>query len=113
MDGDWGQWGSYTTCSKTCGTGSRSRSRACDKPSPSNGGLSCVLAQGGRALNEIETQNCNDGDCIGEWCLLYLILSKDIRRWTIRLNVIIDNDINQATNITFDYHKRLKTSVID
>ncbi|KAJ8315039.1 hypothetical protein KUTeg_007189 [Tegillarca granosa] len=41
IDGSWGAWESWGTCTVTCGTGSYSRSRQCDNPAPANGGLQC------------------------------------------------------------------------
>ena len=37
VDGNWGDWSGWTDCSVTCGTGTRSRTRFCDDPPPSNG----------------------------------------------------------------------------
>ena len=34
----WGEWGNWTTCSETCGEGTKSRTRKCDNPKPSGGG---------------------------------------------------------------------------
>nr|XP_034327535.1 uncharacterized protein LOC105323126 [Crassostrea gigas] len=42
IDGAWSQWGSWSTCSVTCGGGKQSRSRACIDPPPANGGKDCV-----------------------------------------------------------------------
>jgi len=38
---NWGPWGSWTGCSRTCGTGTKTRSRTCTNPAPSNDGLQC------------------------------------------------------------------------
>ena len=59
VDGQWGPFGSWSTCSQTCGGGVRTRQRSCDSPPPSNGGADCV----GRATRE---RNCNTNACPGE-----------------------------------------------
>lgn len=53
--GDWKQWGA---CSVTCGTGTQTRIRYCNSPSPSNGGSDC---QGPRE----DTRPCLQGNCPG------------------------------------------------
>ena len=58
VNGQWGAWGAYSTCSKTCGTGQRSRARTCTNPAPSNGGSNCVGSSS-------ETSNCNTDSCPG------------------------------------------------
>ena len=58
VDGQWGNWCVYETCSKSCGSGTKVRTRHCDDPLPSNGGQSCV----GDAHNEI---TCNTDTCPG------------------------------------------------
>ena len=56
VDGGWSTWSSWNTCSKSCGTGQQERRRSCTKPSPSNGGKTCVgLTREDRACN---TLNC-------------------------------------------------------
>ena len=52
--GNWGAWGE---CSKTCGTGTQTRSRPVWQQ-PANGGSACP--------NLTETQNCNTLDCV-DW----------------------------------------------
>ncbi|XP_052263932.1 coadhesin-like isoform X2 [Dreissena polymorpha] len=42
VDGNWAQWGAWTTCSVTCENGTQSRTRDCTNPSPTNGGLNCT-----------------------------------------------------------------------
>ncbi|XP_058973764.2 transmembrane protease serine 6 isoform X1 [Pocillopora verrucosa] len=56
VDGKWGVWGKWTTCSKTCGGGYMSRSRTCNNPAPQNGGRPC---QGPSS----ERTSCNDQKC--------------------------------------------------
>ena len=56
VDGKYGAWTSYSSCSKTCGGGSQKRTRKCDSPAPAHGGKECVgIAEQSRACN---TQNC-------------------------------------------------------
>ncbi|XP_022809510.1 furin-like [Stylophora pistillata] len=56
VHGGFTQWSSWTSCSKSCGEGLRSRSRSCTKPRPLNKGKGCS----GSAL---ETRTCNMGIC--------------------------------------------------
>ena len=58
VDGKFGAWGPYSTCTKTCGIGTQERNRICNNPPPSAGGKDCV----GPAY---ETQKCNINDCPG------------------------------------------------
>jgi len=56
VDGMWSSWGEYSTCSVTCGAGTKQRTRTCTDPAPSNGGNTC-------AENDLETSGCNLGTC--------------------------------------------------
>ena len=56
VNGGWGDWKPFGDCSKTCGYGTRTRSRECDNPPESNGGLDC---RGDRT----ETSVCFEKDC--------------------------------------------------
>lgn len=56
VDGGWGQWTTWSTCSVACGDGQETRSRFCNDPAPSNGGQDCS------GVSE-ESRSCNDGDC--------------------------------------------------
>lgn len=57
-DGAWSDWEEWGTCSLTCGDGTKTRSRTCDNPAPSNGGADC-------AGDAVDTEACNDGACPG------------------------------------------------
>ncbi|XP_050966448.1 A disintegrin and metalloproteinase with thrombospondin motifs 3 isoform X3 [Labeo rohita] len=56
QDGAWSAWSKYGTCSRSCGTGVRFRTRQCNNPVPSNGGQDCP------GVN-YEYQLCNIDDC--------------------------------------------------
>ncbi|KAM9446706.1 A disintegrin and metalloproteinase with thrombospondin motifs 3 [Clarias gariepinus] len=56
QDGAWGVWTKYGSCSRSCGTGVRFRTRQCNNPAPSNGGQDCP------GVN-YEFQLCNTDDC--------------------------------------------------
>lgn len=42
VNGAMGPWSDWSTCSVTCGTGTRVRMRTCNNPKPENGGLPCT-----------------------------------------------------------------------
>uniref|UniRef100_A0A7N8X2L5 ADAM metallopeptidase with thrombospondin type 1 motif, 3 n=1 Tax=Mastacembelus armatus TaxID=205130 RepID=A0A7N8X2L5_9TELE len=56
QDGVWSPWSKYGSCSRSCGTGVRFRTRQCNNPVPSNGGQDCP------GVN-YEYQLCNTDDC--------------------------------------------------
>ncbi|XP_060742765.1 A disintegrin and metalloproteinase with thrombospondin motifs 20-like [Tachysurus vachellii] len=56
VHGEWGPWGPYSVCSRTCGGGTRSTSRDCNRPEPRNGGRFCV----GRRM---KFRSCNTEPC--------------------------------------------------
>ncbi|TRY89719.1 hypothetical protein DNTS_009297 [Danionella cerebrum] len=56
QDGAWGTWSKYGSCSRSCGTGVRFRTRQCNNPAPSNGDQDCP------GVN-YEYQLCNTDDC--------------------------------------------------
>ncbi|XP_053559303.1 A disintegrin and metalloproteinase with thrombospondin motifs 3 [Bombina bombina] len=56
QDGNWGSWTKFGSCSRTCGTGVRFRTRQCNNPMPVNGGQDCT------GLN-YEYQLCNTEEC--------------------------------------------------
>ncbi|GAA6226448.1 A disintegrin and metalloproteinase with thrombospondin motifs 12-like [Lates japonicus] len=42
VNGAWGQWSTWSHCSRTCGTGVQSAERECDNPKPEFGGKYCT-----------------------------------------------------------------------
>uniref|UniRef100_A0A3B3BUW3 ADAM metallopeptidase with thrombospondin type 1 motif 20 n=1 Tax=Oryzias melastigma TaxID=30732 RepID=A0A3B3BUW3_ORYME len=56
VHGEWGPWGPYSVCSRSCGGGTRSAARDCNKPEPRNGGRFCV----GRRM---KFRSCNTEPC--------------------------------------------------
>ncbi|XP_043922260.1 SCO-spondin-like [Protopterus annectens] len=54
--GNWSDWSAWTTCSRTCGGGIQTRSRACDNPPPERQGDFCEGPS-------TEVQSCNADSC--------------------------------------------------
>lgn len=55
-DGGWSEWGNWTQCDKTCGTGKQVRERTCTNPPPDVGGKDCEGP-------EEDVQNCKLTEC--------------------------------------------------
>ncbi|XP_061539337.1 LOW QUALITY PROTEIN: hemicentin-1 [Phycodurus eques] len=64
INGNWGPWSSWGSCSKTCNGGQMRRYRTCDNPRPANGGRACAGA-------DAQIQRCKTATCPvdGNWGL--------------------------------------------
>lgn len=59
-DGGWSEWGDWTQCDKTCGTGKQDRERTCTNPPPDPQGRDCEgPAEESRSCNLIECRKCS------------------------------------------------------
>ncbi|XP_062584887.1 uncharacterized protein LOC134246515 [Saccostrea cucullata] len=56
VDGLWGEWGFWSSCSVSCGNGTQQRSRVCNNPVPDNGGMDCHDSS-------TEKKSCNERKC--------------------------------------------------
>ena len=63
VNGGWGNWNDWATCSATCGGGVQSRTRGCTDPSPQGSGDQCPTDANN---DEEETQACNGMTCAPE-----------------------------------------------
>ena len=68
MDGVWGAWEKWSSCTKTCGKGNKTRKRKCNNPAPLFGGQNC---QG----DDAEMEACNVKECPGKKYDLYLMVT--------------------------------------
>ena len=59
VNGLWGQWHNWSSCSVTCGGGNQTRKRLCDNPTPAYGGMDC-------AGDDERAQVCNQDPCPGK-----------------------------------------------
>ena len=61
VDGGWSEWMEVSLCSQSCGPGTVSKSRQCNRPKPFNGGLDCMGS-------DLETGvPCNNVNCPGAY----------------------------------------------
>lgn len=67
VDGRWGKWGPFGTCSRSCGGGVQLSKRECDNPVPVNGGKYC---QGVR----VKYRSCNLIPCPDTGIKIVLIM---------------------------------------
>ena len=65
VDGNWGGWTQWTSCSVSCGNGTVMRTRACDNPAPQHGGDPCFNQA---SFEQVST--CFAGDCPGIFCYI-------------------------------------------
>jgi hypothetical protein len=56
VDGDWTLWGTWGSCSVSCGGGYQSRNRTCTNPEPQYGGANCTG-------HSVEDLACNPQAC--------------------------------------------------
>ena len=59
VDGGFSNWGSWGTCTVTCGGGTQVRTRSCSNPAPQYGGALCAGATS-------QSQGCNTQVCISK-----------------------------------------------
>jgi len=67
VNGNWGRWSAFTSCSASCDWGIQRRSRSCNDPPPANNGKACPGSSS-------ETKRCNVKKCenfcpADGWCL--------------------------------------------
>ena len=66
VDGDWGPWSAWSSCSISCGQGgNHKRTRACDNPVPIGTGKSCV-GNGYQSKGCVDTEVCSDSGMLSK-----------------------------------------------
>ncbi|XP_033728342.1 hemicentin-1-like isoform X2 [Pecten maximus] len=58
IQGGWGVWSNWSSCSVSCGTGHRTRTRVCDNPTPQYGGHNCSGLTWDRAVCTSNSSQC-------------------------------------------------------
>ena len=59
VDGGWGEYSDWSSCTVTCGGGTQSRSRSCSNPLPAYGGKGC-------SGETTENKLCGSENCPGK-----------------------------------------------
>ena len=63
--GLWGMWGEFSECSKACGSGTQTKNRTCDNPTPMELSEECLMTNGTRGLAEEWVTDCDGIRCPG------------------------------------------------
>jgi hypothetical protein len=96
LDGSWGAWSFFSTCSVTCGGGTQSHTRLCNNPSPSFGGAAC-------SGSSSENASCNAQPCpTGK-------ISRITHNYIIFLTIMADSEMK---NINFQSKKFIVVFVL-
>ena len=100
VDGNWGAWGAFGPCTKTCGSGSALRKRTCDDPPPSNGGKSCEghYSSWNRCTN---TQPCASKNEIKQFKFKTLTLEASVRNFNGLDSIILYAHYHCSFSITW------------
>ena len=59
VNGGWGTWSEWNTCTVSCGGADQGRTRVCDNPAPQYGGDDCTVD----GSTDSESQRCNENPC--------------------------------------------------
>ena len=70
VNGGYGKWSNFTSCTKSCGGGVQYRNRSCNKPVPMYGGNNCSLLG-----NASESRACNTDPCPGTYIHKFILSS--------------------------------------
>ena len=89
VDGHWGNWSNYETCSKTCGSGTQSRFRTCLYDSVAPHGVACPGVNSQR-------QTCNSNACPG------MYMSEKLFIFTSKIYIVHTRHINPCLSSTQD-----------
>lgn len=61
VDGGYGEWSKFSSCSRTCGGGESVRSRKCNNPVPQHKGRECLRLGPAREVRDCYTKQCPGG----------------------------------------------------
>ena len=85
VDGQWGDWDEWSDCSRSCGGGTKIRTKLCDNPFPQFGGKECL----GPAT---ELSLCNSDRCPGNLLRIIckgLVNTKFMNRTTTNESILL------------------------
>ena len=94
VNGAWADWGSWGSCSQTCGGGTQSRTRTCTNPAPVGSGSSC-------SGDSTSSQSCNTQNCPCKFCRTEIRnLDFQMKFFLVKKNTVILGDMFRKCHCT-------------
>ncbi|XP_059334168.1 hemicentin-1 [Ammospiza nelsoni] len=95
VDGNWGQWQSWSQCSASCGGGEQTRVRLCSSPAPLNRGRPCPGDSS--QISRCNTQSCPGGPARAKGSIIGNI--NDVEFGIAFLNATVTDSLDSDTRV--------------
>ncbi|NWV42606.1 HMCN1 protein, partial [Grantiella picta] len=95
VDGNWGQWQSWSQCSASCGGGEQTRVRLCSSPAPLNRGRPCPGDSS--QISRCNTQACPGGPARAKGSIIGNI--NDVEFGIAFLNATVTDSLDSDTRV--------------
>lgn len=110
INGSYGEWSNFTSCSMKCGTGIQTRNRSCNNPEQAFGGRTCLES----GYPAEETRACNTHACVYTNCADALANGADTAEVTVNdiKEVVLCEMVDNQASAVFRHSMQEKHSYL-